>query len=344
MFGWLPAVGQGSENQNELFAAALEKADMGDADALALVAEADLHGRFGQPKDVELALEKFRQSASLGSALGQFGLGLIYDEGTIVERDLNEAFRLYELSASQGFAPAQNHLASLLIGGAEGRKDTQEGERLLRAAAAQGLPLAQSNLAAFLSDFRIDKNLSAESLELFRKAAAKDHPEAQFQLGQIYQGGFGVEENELQAIMLFRRAAEAGHSDAQLKLGMYYETGRLVEQDLDKALAWYQKAAASGNEVAIAHLAGTEFQSQSDKLIKTSRRAGQSILSWWWNSLLEGFIEPLVVNYSAIGIVMLIGLLFTTIAIIYKAVKTIVLLPLKLFRRKPPPESQKRVI
>lgn len=59
------------------------------------------HGRGGYPKDPEKAVEVFRAAADQGNASGQYNLGLMYEVGEGVIKDIDEAVRLYRLAAGR---------------------------------------------------------------------------------------------------------------------------------------------------------------------------------------------------------------------------------------------------
>ena len=54
----------------------------------------------------------YRIAADGGSYLAQYRLGLLYQRGEGVPRDLDEAIRLFELAAKQGWPPAKKCVRS----------------------------------------------------------------------------------------------------------------------------------------------------------------------------------------------------------------------------------------
>jgi TPR repeat protein len=59
------------------------------------------------------AARLYRLAADQGEAYGQNNLGVMYENGTGVAKDVAEAVRLYRLAADQGHSKAQAHLKRL---------------------------------------------------------------------------------------------------------------------------------------------------------------------------------------------------------------------------------------
>mgnify|MGYP003389813997 FL=1 len=68
--------------------------------------------RFPQSNTVksDKTFEQIYQLAQQGEAQDQYSLGLAYDLGLGVDKDLSKAFEWYQKSANQGYAKAQYNL------------------------------------------------------------------------------------------------------------------------------------------------------------------------------------------------------------------------------------------
>lgn len=174
--------------------------------------------------DYETALEHWRPLAEDGHSSAQFGLGLAYENGRGVERDLAEAAKWYRRAADKGLTDAQFNLGNLYLTGA-------------------GVP-----------------QNAQEAVRWFRKAAEQDMPHAQVNLGYSYETGSGVERDPAEAVAWYRRAAEQNFSQAQYYLGAAYERGVGVERNLEAATEWYGRAAAQGVALAQSRLDTLEEQ------------------------------------------------------------------------------------
>ena len=96
--------------------------------------------------DYAAAIETFRDLVEEGSALAQFRLGVMYEEGEGVPQDDGEAVRWYRLAAEQGHASAQFRLGVMYEEGRGVPQDDGEAVRWYRLAAEQGDAFAQVNL------------------------------------------------------------------------------------------------------------------------------------------------------------------------------------------------------
>ena len=164
--------------------------------------------------DGRLDVEKIRQAAEQGDVRAQSILGLMYEKGSLVEKDRNLAVKWYRKAAEQGDASAQNSLGRMY--------DKSE----------------------FPWEWR-------DAVKWYRKAAEQGEPAAQHNLARMYYEGRGVPEDYQEAAEWYRKAAEQGEPAAQSSLGFMYARGEGVEKDHVKAYAWANLAAARGREMVV---------------------------------------------------------------------------------------------
>ena len=67
----------------------------------------------GVPKDLGRAAELYQKAADQGYARAQYNLGTLYQDGDGVPKDLGKARELYQKAANQGYAPAITQLKAL---------------------------------------------------------------------------------------------------------------------------------------------------------------------------------------------------------------------------------------
>lgn len=118
--------------------------------------------------DTNNALHWYREAADAAYAEAQYRLGLFYEDGLVVEQDIDQALLLY------GLAAEQNHADALLLLG--------------------------QHLAEDLDD-------NAEAMRFYKRAADLGHTEAQFRLGLLYLGEPGVPRDEVSAWIYMSLAA-----------------------------------------------------------------------------------------------------------------------------------------
>jgi len=88
--------------------------------------------------DYTAAYDEWLPLAELGDAEAQFNLGVLYDEGAGVERNLATAADWYRKAAEQGFIDAQTNLGILYYHGLGVERDHEAAAHWFRLAADQG--------------------------------------------------------------------------------------------------------------------------------------------------------------------------------------------------------------
>jgi len=88
--------------------------------------------------DYAAALEEWRPLAELGDAEAQYNLGVMYDEGASLEKDLNKAAEWYRKAAEQGFVDAQANLGMMYYHGQGVDRDHEKAAHWLHRAANKG--------------------------------------------------------------------------------------------------------------------------------------------------------------------------------------------------------------
>lgn len=88
--------------------------------------------------DFDAAYTEWLPLAELGDVEAQYNLGVMYDEGAGVDRDLASAADWYRRAAEQGFIDAQTNLGMMYYQGQGVPRNYQEAARWFRQAADQG--------------------------------------------------------------------------------------------------------------------------------------------------------------------------------------------------------------
>jgi uncharacterized protein len=88
--------------------------------------------------DYNAAYEEWLPLAELGDVEAQYNLGVMYDEGAGVERDLAAAAAWYRKAAEQGFVDAQTNLGIMYYHGQGVARDPAEAAYWFREAASHG--------------------------------------------------------------------------------------------------------------------------------------------------------------------------------------------------------------
>ncbi|XP_053505975.1 death ligand signal enhancer [Ictalurus furcatus] len=168
--------------------------------------------------DHKAAFECFRASAQQNYTKAQFNVGVCYEMGRGVGKDLSKALQYYKCAALAGHTQAQYRCAKLLL--------NSRGQ----------LSIMDAHTA------------TATAMSLLQNAAAAGHTEAQLYLGVLFSQDPDADGGK--SVHYFRMAAESGDSTGLLFLGQCYERGFGVPRCYVTAVCYYEKAAAKGNQQA----------------------------------------------------------------------------------------------
>ena len=150
--------------------------------------------------DYETALKEWRPLVEKGNALAQYQIGLLYQHGKGVSKNLVKATTWYRLAAEQNLALAQSNLGNLYLSGRGVKRDFKKALYWSKRAAFQGEVTAQTRLAFILRYGKGTKRNVPESLIWYTKAAEQGYAPAQNALATIYANGKIVRRSYLLAL------------------------------------------------------------------------------------------------------------------------------------------------
>src|SRR5579872_4185048 len=159
-----------------------------------------------QSSSPALTLEKgnldvaaLNKKALAGDPRAQLLMGIAFEFGQGVDRNLGEAMRWYHMAADRGDPEAQTNLAYLYETGGNGPENPEE------------------------------------AAKWYLRAAVSGFARAEFNLGTLYLRGAGVERSDEDAAHWIGEAADAGCPTAVAALGYLYAHGKGVPRDEQKA-------------------------------------------------------------------------------------------------------------
>ncbi len=198
------------------------------------------------------AIAEWVPLATDGHPLAQYNLGVIYDSGLGVGRDVPAALRWWTAAAESGLVEARHNLG--LLHAELGEDDlTADGFALarywLQQAADGGFVRSQYTLGKMYADGVGVEPDAARGFALIRRAGEAGLMQAQY---KMYRDGHGVPADAVEANRWWRLAAEQGYAKAQDHLAESYARGRGIGRDEVAALAWSIIAAQQGHPDAIA--------------------------------------------------------------------------------------------
>uniref|UniRef100_H3AVN1 DAP3 binding cell death enhancer 1 n=1 Tax=Latimeria chalumnae TaxID=7897 RepID=H3AVN1_LATCH len=161
--------------------------------------------------EYEMAFSYFMMAAKQGYSKAQYNVGVCFERGSGVPKDLWKAAWYYRLAAAQGHSMAQYRYAKYLLHHKTGSDitDAQEAIALLEQAAGVGLKEAQAYLGVLY--MKAPHQDEQKAVTYLKMAAESGDSQSQYHLGTCYQNGIGVQQSIGRALKLFQQAAASGH-------------------------------------------------------------------------------------------------------------------------------------
>ena len=175
--------------------------------------------------DKKEALAFCRRAVNAGDSESIVDLGLAYENGWGVDKDVKKAGELYQKALSNGCESAEMHLEEL----------KPEVQYLRGVACMEGKTCQR--------DF-------PKAREWFEKAAEQGHVDSIVRLASMLEKGLGCAIDIDKALELYNRAAKDGCPRAMAELGRLCREGIFVTEDLPKALNLLQRAASSQDKAS----------------------------------------------------------------------------------------------
>ena len=183
---------------------------------------------WGVAKDVKLALKWYQESASLDYPQGIFNAARLKEQNRGAKKNAITTLDNYKSAADKGVKSAQEHLARMYESGTGGAPlDYKEAMRLYELAAKQGSDLAETAIGRFHSEGLGVKRNQKLAFDHWKKAAEKGNPAASYYIGEALLSGAGCKKDIAAAVDWIKKAAEADHPSAQYRFGSMYEHGKV---------------------------------------------------------------------------------------------------------------------
>ena len=215
-------------------------AKQGYVDAIFLIGEMHLEGKYGGTQNIPEAKKYFQQAKEQGHMLAICKLAEIF----AIENNLEQAIEFYKIAAQANCAAAQFNLGVRYEYGECVEKDQKLANTWILKSAEAGYPMAQYNLS-----MKVAQNDDSAAVAWCLKAAEGGYAAAQNKIGLMYEHGNGVQQDYKQAIMWYRKAAAQNWPAAQFNLAEIYNNTscNIVGLDIFKAVSLYKKAALQGH-------------------------------------------------------------------------------------------------
>lgn len=234
----------------------------------------------------------FYEGANLGNdKCAQFKIGLYYEQGKVVGKDIEKAYEYFHKSAEQDYLAAQRELGDIYRNGLLGKKESPEQSIFwYKKAAEQGDSTSQFYVGYFYYEgYGVDRDY-VEAVKWYKLAAEQNNRVALNNLGVCYEYGRGVESNKAIAVSYFEKSAVLGYEKAQKNLSICYLNGSGIEKNLEKAFEWGLKSATNHNKSSQEKVAEWFFKGVGTKKDK------EQALIWYTKSKLEGDKNDVVID------------------------------------------------
>ncbi|XP_031575176.1 uncharacterized protein LOC116308817 [Actinia tenebrosa] len=253
--------------------------------------------KYAARRQYQEAFALFQQASVHGHSLAQFNLGLCYENGKGIDRDLEKAAECYKKAAALNHSGALYNLALFHMDGIGTLpKDQTRALELLELAAKAGMKKAQSYLGIYYANESSKHVDYAKAVSYLEKAAHKKDAAAEYHLGICYERGLGVERDLKKAGQLYESAANHGSVSAQHNLGVFYQHGLGgLPVDHKEALRYYRMAAEAGDEDAHHNCLQLMEETSSEKRVN-------SLVPFVGNDILLAFFQQMTFKQNNEGI------------------------------------------
>ncbi|MDO4189741.1 MAG: tetratricopeptide repeat protein [Lachnospiraceae bacterium] len=206
----------------------------------------ELANTYYKAKKYDKAVPILKELAEKNNAKAINFLGVCYEHGNGLPKDIQTAIKYYEKSATLGWRVAQRNLGICNEFGRGMDKNLNVAEEWYKKSIASGDTLAMVRLGwlylHMLDEYRESSwdYYFKQSEKWFRQAAKHGHPEGYSGLAWLYysEGEGQIIENIEKSTPFFKKAAEMGNGDAQLFMGY----ADMRENKYESALNWFKQA------------------------------------------------------------------------------------------------------
>jgi TPR repeat protein len=207
----------------------------------------------GTEANPQEALKMFNQAMEDFPDCGHplYGLGNMYETGTGVPMDKEEAVRLFRMGAEKGYKFAQTHLAKALQEGDGVPRDLVEACKWFEAASEQGCEVAMHELAWNIyegMDRTVPRDLPG-ALKWWRRGSEAGDRDSQYSLGFMLLDE-GTPEDIPEGVKWLTAAAESRDGPSRIRLGRMLMEGDRVAQDIQKGVEYWHRAAEENEDIS----------------------------------------------------------------------------------------------
>jgi len=245
------------------------------------------------PAAKESGLKLLLGSAAQGNMGAMLNLGFLYEGGTYVRRDYDQAFRWFGRAAEAGNSEAELQLGGCYHYGLGITPNLPLAAKYYRLSADQTNFVAMKSLGYLLMNgYGVEKSLDQAKYWFLRSAQEGKNRRAMYNLGAIYmQNGLDHPDDTnamAEAFNWFKQSAELGDPlGAEALCGFYFRGSGGAETNLAKYCYWRFRAAFMGATDSQFYM-GKAYQN-GDGLAKD----GAESLKWYWKAAAKNHPEAI---------------------------------------------------
>jgi hypothetical protein len=223
----------------------------------------------------------YLEAANQNNYQAQINLGLCYEKGLGVKKNMQEAGRWYKKAADQGSLWGIKNLANISLTSTDSPNSKIKAIQLYKQAADLGDAESQRIIGMSMLEGSYGLQQDYDSgYKLIQSSADKGDEGAKAALGFCYFWGAGVKQDYDKAYRIFSSHAERENMIALAGLGYCYMLGRGAQQDARKAFRLIKKSAESGDmnaawNLGILYLKGQGVEKDAQEGFKWMEKSGE---------------------------------------------------------------------
>jgi TPR repeat protein len=208
----------------------------------------------GTEKDVDSAIQWFKEAANQNDNTAIYNLGEIYYHGQGVEQDYRKAFGYFKIAVERGFSQAQLRLGYCYLLGHGCGKDEERGLTLIEANSGGNDSILIALAEAYHTASPKHRNF-LKSLKYYQKISEGiQRSYALRGIGLLYEHGDGVEQNYQKALTYYQNAAKENNKAAYYNIALLYHHGYGVNKDYTTSLEWFAKVVVENSIPGTTHV------------------------------------------------------------------------------------------
>lgn len=207
-------------------------------------------------KDLLKAKEWYQRSANHNCFYGYNNLALIYLNGEGCEKDIDKAIELLQISANSGYAQSQLHLAEVYYYEKE-HKDYAKALFWLQKA-AHNLNLSELYFLLELYDVMFEDPLPSDFIAFIKRIAPQNTSASNF-IGMIYAIFDEIPDNLKKAKRNIKKGLRKNNAESIFTLGKFYYENWIPDTNYSNAIKYFEKALNQG-EFSGAYMLGDMYQ------------------------------------------------------------------------------------